>query len=107
MNLPWHETVSARPDSAIYRVRTFARRHRAGVAAAALVLVTLAGATIYSTRQATIAARERDRSAAALARAEAVAEFYQFLLADAGPPDAGPLDAIIAPSDRSAAPSTR
>ncbi len=83
-----HETVSARPDSAIYRVRTFARRHRAGVAAAALVLVTLAGATIYSTRQATIAARERDRSAAALARAEAVAEFYQFLLADAGPPDA-------------------
>ena len=30
-----HETVSARPDSAAYRVRTFARRHRAGVAAAA------------------------------------------------------------------------
>ncbi|MCC6988802.1 MAG: tetratricopeptide repeat protein, partial [Acidobacteria bacterium] len=83
-----HETVSARPDSAVYRARTFARRHRAGVAAAALVLVTLAGATVYSTRQAAIAARERDRTATALSRAEAVAEFYQFLLADGGPPDA-------------------
>lgn len=53
-----HETVSARPDSAAYRLRTFARRHRPGIAAAALVLVTLTGATIYSARQAAIADRE-------------------------------------------------
>lgn len=83
-----HETVSARPDSAAYRARTFVRRHRAGVTAAALVVATLVGATVYSARQATIAARERDRTATALARAEGVAEFYQFLLADGGPPGA-------------------
>ncbi len=59
-----HETVSARPDSAVYRARTFARRHRAGVAAAALVLVTLAGATLYSTRQATLAEREARKATA-------------------------------------------
>jgi eukaryotic-like serine/threonine-protein kinase len=59
-----HETVSARPDSAAYRLRTFARRHRAGVGAAALVALTLAGATAYSTRQAAIASREAQRATA-------------------------------------------
>jgi eukaryotic-like serine/threonine-protein kinase len=83
-----HDTVSARPDSVPYRVRTFARRHRVGVAAAAVVAATFAGATAYSLRQAGIAERERDRAVQALGRAEAVGEFYHFLLADAGPPDA-------------------
>ena len=83
-----HETVSARPDSVPYRMRTFVRRHRPAVAAAALVVLTLAGATTYSVRQARIAGRERERTATALARAEGVAEFYQFLLADGGPPGA-------------------
>ena len=82
------ETVSARPDSLPYRMRTFVRRHRAGVAAAALVVLTLATATTYSVRQARIAGRERERTATALARAEGVAEFYQFLLTDGGPPGA-------------------
>jgi eukaryotic-like serine/threonine-protein kinase len=83
-----HETVSAQPDSAAYRFRTFARRHRTGLAAAAMVGLTLAGATVYSVRQAREADNQRARAVRSLATAEAVVEFYHFLLADAGPPDA-------------------
>lgn len=59
-----HETVSAQPDGAAYRARTFARRHRVGLAAAAMVAVTLASATVFSSRQATIAAREARKATA-------------------------------------------
>ncbi len=79
-----HETVSAQPDSAVYRVRTFARRHRIGLIAAAVMAVTLTAATAYSTRQAQEADRQRRRAVQTLARAEATVEFYQFLLADGG-----------------------
>ncbi len=59
-----HETVSAQPDSGAYRARTFARRHRVGLAAAAVVAVTLAAATVYSARQAGIAQREARKATA-------------------------------------------
>lgn len=52
--------VEARPASAAYRLRKFAARHRAAVAAALLVLLALAaglGATLWQARE---AARERD-----------------------------------------------
>ncbi len=81
-----HETVSALPDSAIYRMRTFARRHVTGLAATAVVVTTLAAATAYSVQQAQEANRQRARAVQALSRAEATVDFYRFLLADGGPP---------------------
>ena len=56
------------------------------MAAAALVALTLAAATVYSTRRAQEADRQRTRAVQALARAEAIVDFYQFLLADGGTP---------------------
>ncbi|MEM6645614.1 MAG: serine/threonine-protein kinase [Bacteroidota bacterium] len=60
--------VEARPASVGYRVERFVRRNRAGVAAAAVMLVLLTGAGIFSAVQAQRAVTERDR-----ARSEALA----------------------------------
>ncbi|HEV2799751.1 MAG TPA: protein kinase [Pyrinomonadaceae bacterium] len=61
--------VRAQRDSFTYRAAKFVRRNRVGVAAAAIVLLTLLGgvaATIWQARRATqqarVAARERDRA---------------------------------------------
>ena len=47
--------VLARPDTIGYRGRKFVARHKGGVAAAALVLASLVGAIVITTRQARIA----------------------------------------------------
>jgi eukaryotic-like serine/threonine-protein kinase len=47
--------VLARPDTVGYRGRKFVARHKAGVTASALVLASLIGAVVVSTRQARIA----------------------------------------------------
>ncbi|MGZ8320514.1 MAG: protein kinase domain-containing protein, partial [Telluria sp.] len=60
------EPVAARPDSAVYRLRKFVRRHRAQVAAAALVTFALIGGTGASLWQA-----QRADSARLLAEHEA------------------------------------
>lgn len=44
--------VLARPDTARYRVKKFAERHKVGVAAAAIVVLTLAGGIAATLRQA-------------------------------------------------------
>jgi eukaryotic-like serine/threonine-protein kinase len=49
--------VSARQDTLSYRTAKFIRRHKTGVAAAALVLLTLVGSTLIALRQARIAGR--------------------------------------------------
>ena len=49
--------VSARPDTPGYRVRKFVRRHRFGIAAAALVLVAITGGVAATLREASIANR--------------------------------------------------
>jgi eukaryotic-like serine/threonine-protein kinase len=51
--------VIARKDTFRYRAGKFVRRHKAGVAAAALVLITLVGGIITTTWQALVAKRER------------------------------------------------
>ena len=69
------EPVVAAPASAVYRVRKFAGRHRAGFAAAAglaAALVLGLGAALW---QARVAARERDAARKAEAETRAVAEF--------------------------------
>ena len=62
--------VHAHRGSRLYRTRKFLGRHRVESAAAALVAASLAVGAGASVRQATIAARERDRAQHALAKAE-------------------------------------
>jgi non-specific serine/threonine protein kinase/serine/threonine-protein kinase len=57
-NLP----VIARQDTVRYRTSKFISRHRAGVVAAAVVLVTLLAAMVITVRQAQIARQERTRA---------------------------------------------
>jgi non-specific serine/threonine protein kinase/serine/threonine-protein kinase len=57
-----NQPILARPPSALYRARKFARRHRVGVAFAALLLlslITLAGTATWQARK---VAAERDRA---------------------------------------------
>ena len=72
------QTVRARPDTVGYRARTFVRRHRVGVAAAALLVLLLAGFA------ATMAV-ERGRTAREAAKARAVADVLGGLFAAANP----------------------
>ena len=60
--------VSARADTAGYRLRKFTRRHRWGVAASAAMILLLLATVVLTTWQARIARQER-------ARAEGVANF--------------------------------
>src|SRR5215207_8326514 len=67
--------VQARPDSRLYRIGKFVRRHRLGVAAGAAVLLSLVGGlagTLWQARAASRAAAAASREAA---KARAVTEF--------------------------------
>jgi eukaryotic-like serine/threonine-protein kinase len=54
--------VRARPDTVGYRTSKFVQRHRMSVAAAVLVLATLIGSVIVTTREARARALEADRA---------------------------------------------
>ena len=54
--------VKATADSSLYRLGKFVKRHRAGVFAAGLVVLTLLVATSITTWQAVVARRERDKA---------------------------------------------
>jgi eukaryotic-like serine/threonine-protein kinase len=56
--------VRARPDTARYRAGRFVRRHRAGVAAAAVLLLSLSGGLAGTAWQAREATREAERAEA-------------------------------------------
>jgi serine/threonine-protein kinase len=79
--------VLARPASARYRVGKFVRRHRVGVAAAALVALAVLGGLSVALWQARVAARERDE-------AEATAALLEDLLAMPDPEAAERLDTL-------------
>ena len=64
--------VRARPDTWRYRATRFVQRNRVAVAAACLLLLTLAGGLAASSWQAALARHERDRAEAALRRSEDV-----------------------------------
>ena len=83
--------VEARPDTLGYRVRSFVRRHRAGVAAAAAGVLVLAAGLAVAVWQGRAAAAERDR-------AERAAAFMVGLLGEFDPNQAGAggLDAVDA-----------
>ena len=54
--------VNATPDTVSYRLNKFVRRHKAGVAGAALVVVVLVGGIVATTREARIAAAHQRRA---------------------------------------------
>jgi serine/threonine-protein kinase len=87
--------VLAAPDTLSYRTRKFVARNRVAVAAASIVLVSLVAATAgmtwqagRATREARIAADERDRSAREAAKAEQVAAFLEELFKASDPYEA-------------------
>jgi len=72
-----HEPVAARPASASYQLRKFARRHRALVSGVAAVFIVLAAGIVATTRE-TIRARRAEQSAVAAEQtAQAVNDFLQ------------------------------
>ena len=72
-----------------YRASKFVRRNKAGVAAAALVLLALLGGLITTSWQTRIARQERDHARVAQRKAERLDDFLQTLLGSANP-DTGP-----------------
>jgi eukaryotic-like serine/threonine-protein kinase len=77
--------VIARADTFAYRSGKFIRRHRFGVAAAALVLVIFMAGVAGVVWQARVAARERDQARLEKAKAERVNSFLQEMLSSADP----------------------
>jgi non-specific serine/threonine protein kinase/serine/threonine-protein kinase len=75
--------VRARGDSAAYLAARFMRRHRVGVAAAALVLVSLAGGIVATARQATIAEGHRIRAERRFNDVRTLANAFMFEFHDA------------------------
>jgi len=88
--------VTARPDSAAYRAGRFVRRHRAGVAGAALLVLVLAGASLALAVSAGTAAAERDRAREERDRAEATASLLEGLFTASDPMGAERLDTLRA-----------
>lgn len=80
-NLP----VIARPDTARYRAAKFVLRHRLGVAAAILVLVSLTGGIAAALWQAHIATEQRDRARIEQAKADRIKSFLTDMLSDSSP----------------------
>jgi len=77
--------VIARADTARYRARKFVGRHKAGVAGAAILMLTLAGGIVATSWEARRAAAERDRARTEAAKAERINAFLQDILAYTSP----------------------
>ena len=79
-----HEPIAARPASAAYRAGKFVRRHRAGVALAAIAVMALVGASVMTTLQMLEAHRQRDRAVLEAKRAAFQSQYAYQLLSEAG-----------------------
>ena len=82
-----HEPVSARADVFWYRAAKFTRRNRVSVGAGALAIAAICAGLAGALWQANEARHQRDRALALLNRSNAVIDFFDFMLTDAGPPD--------------------
>jgi eukaryotic-like serine/threonine-protein kinase len=82
-----HEPVSARADAFWYRFAKFSRRNRVSVGAGMLAAAAICAGLAGSLWQANEARHQRDRALALLDRSNAVTDFFEFMLTDAGPPD--------------------
>ena len=85
--------VEARAATASYRAGRFVARHRVGVAAAAMVALSLVVGLAIAASQAVRAARERDLARDEAAKARTVSEFLTELFDQANPFDGAPPDA--------------
>ena len=74
--------VGARGDTFTYRAGKFVRRHRLGVAAAALVTLSLLGGIVATTREARIARAERTRAERRFAQVRKLANTFLFQFHD-------------------------
>jgi serine/threonine protein kinase/tetratricopeptide (TPR) repeat protein len=83
------EPVTARPPSAGYRAAKFVKRHRVGVAFAAVLATTLVVFAAATAVQGRRVAHERDRAEAAARKAAAVAQFLEQTLGAADPWQSG------------------
>lgn len=82
--------VIARKDTFGYRSGKFIKRHKVGVAAAALIVLTLVGGIVATIWQARIARVQRDKARIEAAKAERVSKFLQDMLASPDPASKGP-----------------
>jgi len=82
--------VIARPDTPGYRASKFVARHKAGVAAAALIFLTLAAGIVATLWQERVAAAERDRARIQSAKAERINAFLRDMLSYSSPGWASP-----------------
>lgn len=80
--------VLARPDSVWYRASKFAARHRAGVAAAGLIVLFLTAGLGVALWQANVARAARHRAEAALRQSDDVTSFLLGLVAASDPTSA-------------------
>ncbi len=81
--------ISARADSFGYRASKFIARHKAGVVAASLVLLSLVAGLVATMWQNRIARAERDRARIAQAKAERINKFLQETLGSPDPTKEG------------------
>ena len=70
-----HEPVLARPASAVYRLRTYVRRHRVAVALVAGLVLLLAGFSVLQALQLRRITQERDRATRERDRATRITDF--------------------------------
>jgi serine/threonine protein kinase/tetratricopeptide (TPR) repeat protein len=77
-----HEPLRARPDTLLYRMATFVRRHRTGVIATMAMTLLIVGLTAFYTQRLTT---ERDRARLEAAKAAKVSELLTGLLTAADP----------------------
>ena len=81
--------VIAREDTFNYRASKFISRNKAGVAAGVGIAASLIGGLVAVSRQANIAARQRDRARQEAQKAQRINRFLQKMLASADPREAG------------------
>ena len=77
------QPVDARGDARSYRIGRFIARHRAEVAAATAIVLTLIGATAFALREARIADQQRARAERHFASVRGLANTFMFQVHDA------------------------
>jgi serine/threonine-protein kinase len=80
-----HEPVSARRDSAAYRIGKFVRRNRVAFTAGVLMIIALTGAAVVTTTEMIDARLQRDAARLQAKRAQAQERFANLVMEQFGP----------------------
>jgi len=80
-----HQTISARPDTLVYRAAKFVRRNRLAASLAAAALVAIVAGIVGTAIEARNARIERDFAFRQLSRADAIIDLNTFVLSDSAP----------------------